>query len=410
VSLTLSVVIPTFNRAGTVGRVLSSIVRQTVRPDEVIVVDDGSTDNTVGVLAWWEWAGTLPLRVVHQENLGASAARNAGIAAATGDLIALIDSDDEYESTAIESLRDLFERRPQAIVAFGDACLMEREKLTTRSFLSMHLTKPGIDYEDSSPPRLIDPAHLLLFGAFQAAFTCRKEALQAVGGYDRTLSRVNDRDLYLRLALEVPGDWVFTWHRLETKHYTKGSLSSREHGRLHNETQVRVLGKLSGAPRFLTRDGKRIFRQAVEQSARSALDWAGRESPAQVIRTWRTFPHFAKMPRLYFEGGKALALGATRALRHRVRGALSRLLFLQIGQRPMLQKMIHAATERNLLRDLHAALGRRDHRHGVARPIDRGSDVKSLGDVHRPQDKSSGRSFPLRRSRRENRRDSDGGL
>jgi glycosyltransferase involved in cell wall biosynthesis len=313
--LTLSVVIPTFNRAGTLGRVLSSIVRQTVRPDEVIVVDDGSTDNTRGVLAWWKWTGTLPLKVVHQKNQGASAARNAGIASATGDLIAFIDSDDEYESAAIENLRDLFERRPHAIVAFGDACLMEREKFTTRSFLSMHLTKPGIDYEDSWPPRLIDPARLLLFGAFQCAFTCRKEALQAVGGYDRTLSCVNDRDLYLRLALEVPGDWIFTWHRLETKHYTEGSLSSRNNGRLHNETQVRVLEKLSRAPRFLTRDGKRILRQAVEQSARSALECAGRESPAQVIRTWRALPHFAKMPRLYFAGGTALAVGAARALR-----------------------------------------------------------------------------------------------
>jgi hypothetical protein len=287
---------------------------------------------------------------------------------------------------------------------------MEREKFTTRSFLSMHLTKPGIDYEDSWPPRLIDPARLLLFGAFQCAFTCRKEALQAVGGYDRTLPRVNDRDLYLRLALEVPGDWIFTWHRLETKHYTEGSLSSRNNGRLHNETQVRVLEKLSRAPRFLTRDGKRILRQAVEQNARSALDCAGRESPAQVIRTWRALPHFAKMPRLYFAAGKALVLGAARALRGKARGALSRLHFFQIGQRPMLQKMIHAAAERNLLRDLHAALGRRDHRHGVARAIDRDGDVKFLADVHRPQDESPARSFPRRRSRWENRRDGDGRL
>jgi glycosyltransferase involved in cell wall biosynthesis len=299
-------------------RVLNSIARQTVRPDEVIVIDDGSTDGTAGLLANWRRQG-FPLKAIHQQNQGASAARNAGIAAATGDIIAVIDSDDEYEPAAIATLHDLFERSPDAVVAFGDARVMEGQEIKTRSFLGARLTQPGAHYQDAYPPRLIDPASQLLFGTFQGAFACRRHALLSIGGYDPNLPRVNDRDLYLRLATEVAGDWVFTWRKLETKHYTEGSLSSRTNRRLHYETQLRVLTKFAAQPRFQTKDGKRLFKQAAVHSAGYALDWAGRESPAQVVRTMAGLPRFARSPAVYLAMSKALTLSVARVALNRDR-------------------------------------------------------------------------------------------
>lgn len=292
VGVRVSVVIPAYNRARTLDRVLESIEAQTVLPDEVIVVDDGSTDTTMEVLLNWKRLEVLPLRIIYQSNGGASAARNAGIKAASGDVIAFIDSDDEYEPRAIETLIALFEQSPAAVVAFGDASVFEGGRAKTISSMRRVLKTPGIHYDDNC--RLIDPMGLLLYGAFLGAFACRKDALLAVGGYDENLPRVNDRDLYLRLAAGVEGDWVFTWDRLEIKHYTEGSLSSRKNRRLHYETQLRVLAKHVHLPRFSAPEGKRLLRGAAKQSAHAAIDWAGRECPTQVIRTVSGIPRFAR--------------------------------------------------------------------------------------------------------------------
>ena len=90
----ISVIIPAYNAASTLAECLDSVVRQTVRPFEVILVDDGSTDNTRRVAAKFE--ANLVLRIVSQANSGLGKARNAGMAAATGDAYAFLDADDVW--------------------------------------------------------------------------------------------------------------------------------------------------------------------------------------------------------------------------------------------------------------------------------------------------------------------------
>jgi glycosyltransferase involved in cell wall biosynthesis len=98
-----SVVIPTFNRARLVGRAIASVLAQTLGNFEVIVVDDGSTDETPRVV---EGVGDPRVRLISlPANRGAAAARNAGISAARGELISLLDSDDEYEPEFLEKTR-----------------------------------------------------------------------------------------------------------------------------------------------------------------------------------------------------------------------------------------------------------------------------------------------------------------
>ena len=90
----ISVIIPAYNAASTLAECLESVARQSVRPFEVILVDDGSTDNTRRVAAKFE--AKVTLRIVSQANSGLGKARNAGMTAATGDAYAFLDADDVW--------------------------------------------------------------------------------------------------------------------------------------------------------------------------------------------------------------------------------------------------------------------------------------------------------------------------
>src|SRR5581483_7648961 len=97
--VTISVVIPTHNRALLLQRALRSVVAQSRPPDEILVVDDGSTDDTAEVVRRFE-----SVTYLHQENAGASAARNHGVSVACGDFIAFLDSDDVWFPEYLERM------------------------------------------------------------------------------------------------------------------------------------------------------------------------------------------------------------------------------------------------------------------------------------------------------------------
>ena len=94
----ISVVIPTYNRAGLLRRAVDSALAQTVAPLEILIVDDGSTDDTAAVCRAWG----APVRYLAIPNGGVAKARNVGIAEARGDWVALLDSDDEWEPNKLE--------------------------------------------------------------------------------------------------------------------------------------------------------------------------------------------------------------------------------------------------------------------------------------------------------------------
>lgn len=115
--LGISVIVPTFNRARMLGRAVRSVLDQLSPLDELLVVDDGSTDNTAELIA--SMAHPL-MRYLRQTRGGAGAARNRGIAEARGQLVAFVDSDDEYLPGKLELQRRLMQARPDVLFCFTD--------------------------------------------------------------------------------------------------------------------------------------------------------------------------------------------------------------------------------------------------------------------------------------------------
>jgi len=184
----VSVVIPTYNRAEMVMRAVGSVVEQTFQDFELIVVDDGSTDDTVARLQTLSDARIrlLPLPA----NSGGSRARNEGLRAARADLVAFLDSDDEWLPRKLEvqlaRLRDSTDSR----VAVAYCPWVTRDHLGGREV-------PG-----GLPANEGDVLEPLLRGwnVATSAALIRRGALEGVGGFDERLPAAQEYDLWLRLA------------------------------------------------------------------------------------------------------------------------------------------------------------------------------------------------------------------
>ena len=194
----ISVVIPTYNRAGTVGDAVASVLGQSRSADEIVVVDDGSVDATPSVLA----AFGDRIVVVRQANAGVSAARNAGIARATGDWVAFLDSDDVWLPHRLSVLvRDVGEGST-AGVHVADLVL-EGPGYEERLFAIRRQQHPA------ATAALIErPLALVLSGLSLDSIACRRDWLMRAGPFDTSLRMFEDLDLITRLAIEGP--WLFT--------------------------------------------------------------------------------------------------------------------------------------------------------------------------------------------------------
>ena len=190
--LRISVIVPTYNRSAFVGRTLDSAFAQTRPPDEVIVIDDGSKDNTPEVLA----AYPHPLTHRRQENARIGAARNAGQALATGDALAFLDSDDLLLPTALEKLERALRNRPDAALAYCLSQTIDAADTVTEALWD-YRTHEGDVWEP------------LIRGNFIRSTGCalvRRSALESVGSWltHREMAINEDWEIWLRLAENYP--------------------------------------------------------------------------------------------------------------------------------------------------------------------------------------------------------------
>lgn len=188
-SSTISVIIPAFNAARTLGETLDSVRNQTRQPHEVIVVDDGSSDGTSDV-AQASGAGLPGFRVVRTENRGVSHARNTAIALATGDIVAPIDADDLWHPTYLEKVCAKLERMgPKAGFAYSFY-----RRIGPDSRVTNHTDDVAVD--GAGFYRLLTVNYV----GNGSNYVTWRSRLDAAGAFDETLVGSEDFDLQLRLA------------------------------------------------------------------------------------------------------------------------------------------------------------------------------------------------------------------
>ncbi|WP_306054421.1 glycosyltransferase family 2 protein [Natronococcus wangiae] len=199
----VSVIIPTYNREETVSRAINSALSQTVDSVEVLVVDDGSTDDTQDVLESYDDERVRP--IYHETNRGANVARNTGIERARGKYVAFLDSDDEWRPEKLEAQLDLLEKRSEEWVAaycdfaFELATPIDRLRGLAASVLSRADERPQMEGgEELIGEILADNVHT---GA-GSTLLVRTDVAREVGGFDETLDRFQDPEFVLRI-LEV---------------------------------------------------------------------------------------------------------------------------------------------------------------------------------------------------------------
>ncbi len=203
----VSVVIATYNRAGLLKETIESVLKQTFRDFELIVVDDGSTDDTEEVLKSY---GDR-LRFLRQENRGPSAARNLGISLARASWISIQDSDDICAPSHLETLYRFVEKNPDVGMVFANGAYLDdpgpKGKTIISREKSQRLAEKGVQLADLFSTSIV---------RLQAALLSKK-ALLAVGGLDENLRIAMDLDLafrfFMRFTVAYLNKVVFFYRR-----------------------------------------------------------------------------------------------------------------------------------------------------------------------------------------------------
>ncbi len=189
VTMKISVVIPTYNRWPVIARAIESVIGQTRPANEILIVDDGSTDDTVSHLR--DRFGSL-ITVLEQGNQGVSSARNHAIRKATGEWIALLDSDDEWLPKKLEKQSKAIANADQAVLVHSDEIWIRNGTRVNAG--KKHQKRGGHIYEHCLPLCCISPSAALI----------SKSALTRHGGFDENLPACEDYDLWLRLCAQYP--------------------------------------------------------------------------------------------------------------------------------------------------------------------------------------------------------------
>jgi len=283
----VSVIIPTYNRATTLGRAARSVLFQDFRDLELIVVDDGSSDETAEVIAGLEDARVRV--IVHETNRGVGAARNTGIDAANGEIVAFQDSDDEW-------LQGKLSAQVRAIEAEGEDCVLvyctkivygrdENYRRGQRRVVCV----PGPEVTELSGDlrEFLWRQHVIS----TQTMLVRADALRRIGGFDTGLYNCEEWDLAIRLS-EV-GTFTFVDDPLVNTYIQTDSISTLSRKAPYSQLIISNKLKRSGIPATVQADrwaqlgimmGRLGYPRRGEVMIRASL-----AARPLVVKTWGRF-------------------------------------------------------------------------------------------------------------------------
>lgn len=276
----VSTVIPAYNAAATLPAAVESVLRQTFDVFEIVIVDDGSQDDT------YEVANRIRdprVRVLHQENLGASSARNTGISAAVGDLVAFLDADDLWYSQKLDRQLD-FMARTQANASQTAVWFVADDMAP----ISRGPCRPSQD-------ALLDVLLFRHLPGFSSTLVATRELLEQVGPFDESLEILEDWEFAIRLARQ--GQFLNLDEALTTYRVHPGNRSRDL--QLHVRPGLQVLEELFADPQLpvrIQRERSRIYSTMFAMysggalksgNRRESLRWGFRaikQHPSALIR------------------------------------------------------------------------------------------------------------------------------
>jgi len=197
----VSIIVPAYNAAATLGAALDSALAQTYRDFELLAVDDGSTDNTAAILDRYGES----IRVIRQANAGLSAARNAAMKVARGDLAAFLDADDLWLPEMLERTVAVLDSDPACVLAFTDLTLIDSRGVPLSSSLVGH----GKDHA----PTLDEMLHSL-WPIMPSAVVMRRAVLERIGGFNEEFRSYGYEDAWCWMLAREQGEFRFIPEKL----------------------------------------------------------------------------------------------------------------------------------------------------------------------------------------------------
>ena len=256
----VSVVIPCYNQAHFLGEAIESVLSQSYPHHEIVVVDDGSTDDTSEVASRYDG-----VRLVRQENQGANAARNTGIRHSEGDYLVFLDADDRLLPEALEvGVREL-EAHPECAFVFGHSDIIAED--------GIHLRTP-------LPPLIGDDLLTILlsrsFYVVPGEVMHRRSTLENAGLFDESLNASEDYELYFRIMRKSS---VYCHGKTVLEHREHDANTTRNAGKMLKGT-IKVLRSQRGYVK-----GDKLLREAYKAGIKKGRKEYGR-ALARDLRAW----------------------------------------------------------------------------------------------------------------------------
>jgi glycosyltransferase involved in cell wall biosynthesis len=213
--IAVSIIIPTYNRADLIGRAVNSILKQTFTDFEIIIIDDGSNDNTPEIIRGFHDPRIKYIRL--EQNIGAAAARNMGIREAKSDFIAFQDSDNEWFEDKLEKQMNAFSRASEKVgvvysgiwrIGAGGKVYVPSDRRKGGAY-----KKKGDIHSEILMSNFID----------LSAAIVRKECFSKVGGFDEKLPCMQDWELWIRMSKEY--EFEYMDESMANVYYTGDSIS-----------------------------------------------------------------------------------------------------------------------------------------------------------------------------------------
>ncbi|MBL8266076.1 glycosyltransferase family 2 protein [Steroidobacter sp.] len=312
---TITVIVPTYNCGRFIAESIQSILAQTLQPEEIIVVDDGSTDDTEQVVGTF----TDPrIRYIRQQNAGVSVARNTGLSAARGEYIAFLDADDRWRPTFLEKLHGVVSHDSKLVCAFANFIRFEQDtgKVMPRDQFKLY---PHLRHLPAKPGP-INGSHVLQGDAF-----CALVAGGEIPSFTQAMmfrSRLIDRLRFnptLRICQDM--EWVLqTFMRGPVAFITEPLTEVRRHDtNATRNYQVMALHKLNALralePHVVTPAHQTAYRdRLVKAHIDAAFNQSQRGELGPALKTFSESFRVKGSPLRKVKGAARITLGAFTSL------------------------------------------------------------------------------------------------